>query len=116
MKIDTGGNHVVWATPLDRRNGGGVIKLGSGTLSLAGGPVAAAGPVSIDSGSLKLEPATTGGVSVPNPGFETPAYASQGYLVCNVDYRLAPQYPFPAAIEDACAAWLWVRRTVKSQV
>lgn len=36
------------------------------------------------------------------------AYASQGYLVCNVDYRLAPQHPFPAAIEDACAAWLWI--------
>ena len=36
------------------------------------------------------------------------AYASQGYLVCNVDYRLAPKYPFPAALEDACAAWLWV--------
>ena len=36
------------------------------------------------------------------------AYASKGYLVCNVDYRLAPQYPFPAALEDACAAWLWV--------
>lgn len=36
------------------------------------------------------------------------AYASQGYLVCNVDYRLAPQHPFPAAIEDACASWLWV--------
>ncbi len=35
------------------------------------------------------------------------AYASQGYLVCNVDYRLAPQHPFPAAIEDACAAWSW---------
>jgi len=35
------------------------------------------------------------------------AYASQGYLVCNVDYRLAPPSPFPAAIEDACAAWLW---------
>ena len=35
------------------------------------------------------------------------AYASQGYLVLNVDYRLAPKHPFPAALEDACAAWLW---------
>jgi acetyl esterase len=41
------------------------------------------------------------------------AYASQGYLVCNVDYRLAPKHPFPAAIEDACAAWLWALDHVK---
>jgi acetyl esterase len=40
------------------------------------------------------------------------AYASRGWLVCNVDYRLAPQHPFPAAIEDACAAWLWACREI----
>ncbi len=40
------------------------------------------------------------------------AYASQGYLVCNVDYRLAPKHPFPAAVEDACAAWLWAAEHV----
>lgn len=40
------------------------------------------------------------------------AYASQGYLVCNIDYRLAPKYPFPAAVEDACAAWLWAAEHV----
>ena len=40
------------------------------------------------------------------------AYASRGYLVCNVDYRLAPQHPFPAALEDACAAWAWAAEHV----
>ena len=41
------------------------------------------------------------------------AYASQGYLVCNVDYRLAPRHPFPAAVEDACAIWMWAAEHVK---
>ena len=40
------------------------------------------------------------------------AYASRGYLVCNVDYRLAPKHPFPAALTDACAAWLWAAEHV----
>ena len=35
-------------------------------------------------------------------------FADQGYLVFNISYRLAPKDPFPAGLEDVCAAWLWV--------
>lgn len=35
-------------------------------------------------------------------------YAARGYLVFNIDYRLAPRHRFPAALEDAGAAWRWL--------
>lgn len=38
------------------------------------------------------------------------AFARKGYLVFNIDYRLAPAHPFPAAIEDASHALRWVKR------
>ncbi|MFW5739751.1 MAG: alpha/beta hydrolase [Myxococcota bacterium] len=41
------------------------------------------------------------------------AFARQGFVVFNVGYRLAPADSFPAAIEDACAAYTWVVKHAK---
>ena len=35
-------------------------------------------------------------------------FARFGYLVVNISYRLAPRHPYPAAIEDTCAAYVWM--------
>ena len=35
-------------------------------------------------------------------------FARRGYTVFNISYRLAPAEPYPAAVEDACAAYAWV--------
>ncbi|MFH1812461.1 MAG: alpha/beta hydrolase [Pseudomonadota bacterium] len=35
-------------------------------------------------------------------------FARRGYVVFNASYRLAPQHPFPAALEDAGDALAWV--------
>src|SRR5262249_39377898 len=36
------------------------------------------------------------------------AFARRGYVVFNINYRLAPFAPYPAAVADACAAYVWL--------
>ena len=36
------------------------------------------------------------------------AFARAGYLAFNIDYRLAPQNPYPAAVSDICSALEWI--------
>jgi len=41
-------------------------------------------------------------------------FARFGYLVVNVSYRLVPKHPFPAPLQDVCAAYEWAVNNVEA--
>jgi acetyl esterase len=42
------------------------------------------------------------------------AFARRGFQVFNINYRLAPRHRFPAAVEDACAAYRWLTENARA--
>lgn len=42
-----------------------------------------------------------------------PMLARNGYVACSINYRLAPQFPYPAAFDDCQRAVRWIRAHAK---
>ena len=41
-------------------------------------------------------------------------FARAGYIVVNINYRLAPKNPYPAGLQDVCVAWKWLYDNIES--
>jgi monoterpene epsilon-lactone hydrolase len=80
------------------------------TVSAGGVPAILVTPAEADAGTLLVH--FHGGGFVTGSVITHRNFAAQLALACRsavllVDYRLAPEHPFPAARDDAVAAWRW---------
>lgn len=57
---------------------------------------------------------TSGGADLQDPRLESMAKAGQ-LAVLSVEYRLSPEHPYPAAIDDCEAAALWLIKNAKKE-
>jgi acetyl esterase/lipase len=83
------------------RRGGNALLLDA---YLLGGPDSHPAVVFVHGGGF------VAGDKAPCPSYILAPYLEHGYSVISVNYRLAPQHPFPAPIEDVTAAIDYVRQ------
>lgn len=50
------------------------------------------------------------GSAAQDDRFCTETARKLGVIVVSVEYRLAPEYPFPAAVDDCYSAWTWLQQ------
>ncbi len=53
------------------------------------------------------------GSAMQDDGFCADTARTLGIVVISTDYRLAPEFPFPAALDDCYAAWTWVQASAQ---
>ncbi|UYO96603.1 alpha/beta hydrolase [Microbacterium sp. M28] len=55
-----------------------------------------------------------GDLDMPESDWVARQLAARGTTVVSVDYRLAPEHPFPAASDDMLTAWQWARANAEA--
>ncbi len=91
----------------------GPISTGTGPISTGAGPISTgAGPISTGAGAPLLFFVHGGAMMYGDLDSHDPVCRflaeNADVRVLSVDYRLAPEHPFPAAVDDCWAAYRWV--------